>query len=188
MLNLLPLQEKKKTLTEYRLRFFAFAVFTLGALIVANLALLTPSYLLAVSKYDSISADLAARQAKQGIGGQAKTIDGQVRAVNKKIALFSSDGSTKRVSPADVNAKIIEIKSAAIKIQSFSYDASGPQERIVVSGLADDRDSLAAFVDALKKEGTFSSVDLPVSSYVKSTNIDFSIALVHGQASGAIKN
>lgn len=188
MLNLLPIQEKKKVLTEYRLRFFAFAVFTLGALIVANLALLTPSYLLAVSKYESISADLAEKQAKQGAGGQVKTIDGQVRAINKEISLFLNDSSVKRVSPAEAMAKIIRIKSAAIKIQGFSYDAGGPQERIVVSGIANDRDSLAQFVDELKKEGTFSSVDLPVSSYVKSTNIDFSIVLIHGQALGNTKN
>lgn len=187
MLNLLPIQQKKKFLIEYRIRFTTVVVFVVAALILANLALLTPSYLLAVSKYESISTDLAAKQAKQAVGGQGKGIDVQVRDINKKIDLFLNGGSINRVPPADVVLRIIGIKSASIKIQGFSYEASGQQERIVVAGVAGDRDGLAQFVEALKKDPMFYSVDLPVSSYVKSTNIDFSIVLMHGQPTNAKK-
>lgn len=177
MLNILPTQEKKKIITEYRFRLGIVAVFAFIILILASLVLLTPSYLLAVSKYNNVSAALALRESKQDSSGQEKDIDAQVREVNKKINLFLSEPFGDRLSPADTILKIIGMKTAAIKIQGFFYDATVRQERIVITGVAADRDGLAQFAETLKKDKTFASVDLPVSSYVKSSNIDFSIVL-----------
>lgn len=177
MLNILPIQEKKKIITEYRLRLGVVSVFALVILILASLVLLTPSYLLAVSKYNSVSAALALRESKQDSSGQEKDIDTQVRDINKKINLFLSEPLGDRLSPPDAFLKIISMKSPAIKILGFFYDSTGRQERIVVTGVAADRDGLAQLAETLKKDKTFASVELPVSSYVKSNNIDFSIVL-----------
>lgn len=181
MLNILPAQEKKKNLTEYRMRLGVVAVFAVASLILASLVLLAPSYLLAVTKYNNISEQLAQKKSKANLTGQEKAIDVQVRTINKNIDLYLKSGATDKLSPPDVIAEVIELKSAAIKITGFDYDASGPQERLVISGVAEDRDSLAAFVGVLKKSTLFTTVDLPVSSYVKSANITFSIVASHGQ-------
>jgi Tfp pilus assembly protein PilN len=48
---------------------------------------------------------------------------------------------------------------------------------IAVSGIAQNRDSLASFVSALRDSGSFSSVDLPVSDLAKGDNLPFSIQI-----------
>lgn len=180
MLNIIPTEEKKKILTEYRIRLSIVSILAVVALILASLVLLAPSYLLTVSKYNSTSAQLAYQASQQGPSGQQKEVDTQVRAVNKNISLFLGTGAQDRLSPPDVIEKIIGIKSSDIKLEEFSYDVNGGQERIVINGTAANRDELAAFVQALKKDQAYNSVELPVSSYVKSTNIDFGIVLTRG--------
>ena len=182
MLNILPTTEKKKILTEYRLRLASMAFFAVAALILVSLVLLVPSYILAVTKFNSISSQITLQESKQDLTGQGKVIDVQVREVNKKINLFLLGRGVYRLSPPDIIAKIIAMRGSTIKIQGFDYDAAGGQERLAISGVAADRDSLAQFVDVLKKDPTFTSIELPVSSYVKSTNISFSIMATRVQA------
>lgn len=187
MINILPKEEKKKIRTEYRLRLATIVMFAIMVLILTNLVLLVPSYLLVVSKYNSISGRLADQELKQGSGLQQKGIDAQVQAANKNISLFLSSNTNSRLSAPNVISEIIHLKGSTIKIGEFYYDATGPLERFTIAGVAADRDGLAQFVDALKGDATFSDVSLPVSSYVKSTNIEFSIALTHGVLPAPVK-
>lgn len=193
MLNILPTEEKKKILVEYRLRLGVVSVFALGALVFSSLILLAPSYMLAVVKHNSISEELSALELKQSNAGQEKEVGVQIRDENKKIDLFlkglkpdlqvrpTADGGLGdtggRLSPPQAIMSILGIKGDAVKIQGFTYDASALQERFVVTGVAADREGLAHFVEILKKDPTFTKVELPISSYVKSSNIDFSIVV-----------
>ncbi len=175
MLNILPDEEKKKILTEYRLRLVVVVTFAVGALILANLVLLVPSYILSVAKYNSLSESLATQQSKQGLTGQESSIDAQVLAINKQIKLLQQQNNTGVLSPSDMILRIIERKGTGIKIQGFDYDVTGNIGSVVITGVAADRDSLAQFADTLKGDSAFSNIDLPVSSYVQKVNIDFSI-------------
>lgn len=198
MINILPVEEKKKIFTEYRLRLGVVIVFAITALVLSSLILILTSYMLAVSRYNSVSGELAVIESKQGSGTQEKDVNTQISSINKKVDLFlkglepivadvspdRSNGGLAGIgagsSPSKVILGILNIKSVAVKIQGFTYDVSGKQERLVLTGFALDRDSLAQFVETLKKEPTFTSVNLPISSYVKSTNIDFSIVVTRG--------
>ena len=88
MLNILAIEEKKKIITEYRLRLAVVSVFAVAALVFSSLVLLAPSYLLAVSKYNDVSQELVSLEAKAGIRGQEKNVNMQINDVNKKINLF----------------------------------------------------------------------------------------------------
>lgn len=180
MLNILSTTEKKKILVEYRFRLAVVFIFAVGALVLASLVLLAPSYLLAVTKYNSISAELARVEAKQGSAAQEKDTNLQIISINKKIDLFLKGGVNATSSPSQMILNILNDKGTSIKIQGFTYDASVGLGRFVVIGSAIDRDSLAQFVERLKREPTFTKVDLPISSYVKSANIDFSIVIERG--------
>lgn len=187
MLNIFPTEEKKKILVEYRLRLGVVSVFALGALVFSSLVLLAPSYLLAVTKYNSISDELTALESKQGRGGQEKEVGVQIREENKKIDLFLKGDTSGKLVPSQVISNIIGIKGVAIKIQGFTYDASAGQERLVITGIAADRDGLARFVETLKKDPTYTKVELPISSYVKSSNIGFSIVVERATKGTAVK-
>lgn len=179
MLNILATEEKKKILIEYRLRLGVISVFAVAALVFASLVLLAPSYLLAVSKYNNAKNELATLEEKYGGTGKEKDVATQIRDINNKIALLSGGDTGDRLSPPQVSIDILKTKSKAIKIYGFTYDATTNQERIVLTGIAANRDSMANFIETLKKDAMFTNVTLPISSYVKSTDIDFSVVLEH---------
>lgn len=180
MLNILATEEKKKILTEYRLRLAVVSVFAVATLVFSSLILLSTSYLLAVSKYNDAKSELGALQEKDSREGQEKDVNARILAVNKNIDLFLKPKTANTLTPSSIITKILDIKGNAIKIIGFTYDTNADQERIVVTGIARSRDSLAQFVETLKKDPTFTSVDVPISSYVKSANIDFSAVIVKG--------
>lgn len=180
MINILPIKEKKKNLTEYRFRLAIVAILAVVVLVLINLILLIPSYLLTVSKFNGVSEQIALQESKQDSSGQGKDVEAKVSAVNKKISMFLADGPTDRLSPPAIIARIIAMKGSAIKIQGFEYDGSGQLERLAVTGVAADRDGLAKFLETLKKDKSFTNVELPVSSFVKSSNIKFSLMITRG--------
>ena len=177
MLNIFPTAEKKKILIEYRIRLAIVSIFAMGALAVASSALLAPAYILAVSKNKTSNDQLAALEKKYGDSAQEKELGAQIRDINTKILLLLSGDTTDKLTPSQAVASIINLKGSDIKISSFSYEATASQERIVLTGTASDRDSLSGFFETLKKDSTFTSVTMPISSYVKSENIDFSIVI-----------
>ncbi len=178
MLNILATAEKKKILDEYRLRLATVAIFALGMLVLASSVLLAPSYFLAVAKYNDAQGTLAILEGNDKLGGQEKDVNATVQALNKNIDLFLKVSTVGTLVPSVVITKILDIKGGAIKVVGFTYDATPGQERIVVTGVARSRDALAQFIDTLKKDTMFTSVDIPISSYVKSSNIDFSAVIM----------
>ncbi|KKU80276.1 MAG: hypothetical protein UY07_C0048G0008 [Parcubacteria group bacterium GW2011_GWA1_47_8] len=187
MLNLLPLFEKKNVLTEYRMRLAVVAVFALSFLVFASLALLASSYFRAFSKQNIAEkriAELTGKSATEN-AQEEKATEAKIKEINKKVELLLAKGPEDPVLavPSEAFSRIFNRKTTAIKIFSISYSNLPDRTRFVVTGLAGNRESLASFVEALKKESTFNRVDLPISSYVKSMDIDFSIVLERIQES-----
>lgn len=178
MLNIFPKIEKKKIMLEYRLRLATVAILSVATLIFSSLVLLAPAYLIAVEKNNDAKNALAILQEKDSKVVNEKDVNAEVVAVNKNIALFLKPGVTYTASPITFIEKILEMRGDTIRISGFTYDASGAEERMVITGNARTRESLARFIEDLKKEPKFASIDLPISSYVKSTNIDFSAVIV----------
>ena len=183
MMNLLPLIEKKKVRMEYRLRFAVVFFSALALLVFANAILLVPSYIRAFSKHSLVEQQFAAAAGSPEIQKARdlaeKDTTTKIREINKKLNLFVSEKKEESLPliPSEVFRKIIGLRPSAIKIFGITYDVTLERERFVVVGRSVDRESLAAFMEALKKDKVFTSVELPISSYAKSTNIDFSITL-----------
>ena len=176
MINLLPIEEKKKMRAEYRFRLGIMIAFAVVVLSFINLILLSPVYLLTLSKYQFASEKLAELESEQGRTGQEKEINAQISAINKRVNLFLEKNKEQSLF-SEVITKIIETKGPTIRIQNMSYELTSQKERFVVSGRADDRDILALFIESLKKDSFFTTVNIPISSYIKSTDIDFSVVL-----------
>lgn len=191
MLNILPTEEKKKNLKEYHLRLGVVSFVMATSLVLVNLALLTPAYFNALAKEAEAKARIVNFTGKsiEESAKEEQEINTTVADLNKKLNLFlgSSTSTSPRFVPSEVFEAILEHKAASIKIYSISYDATLDREQLVVVGKSLDRDSLAQFVDALKKSGLFTAVDLPIQSYVKSTNIEFSVTLTRALKASAKK-
>jgi len=179
MLNLQSTIEKKKVLVEYRLRLAVVSVFVVGSLVTTSVILFAPAYLLAISKNTAAKTQLEALEKKYGDSKQEKEIGAQIRDINTKILLLLGTGgdTSSQLLPSEIISKILVKRGKSIKIYGITYDSSANQERIILTGTASDRDSLADFIAELKKDTAFTNVTLPISSYVKSANIDFSIAI-----------
>jgi hypothetical protein len=133
--------------------------------------------LLAETKFSESERALAALQQKYGDNTQEKDISTQIRDINNKILLLTSTSDGTQLLPSQTIQGILTTKTPAIKIIGITYESTAALDRIVLTGTALDRDSLALFAEDLKKDPTFTNVTLPISSYVKSTNIDFSIVI-----------
>lgn len=177
MVNILSRTEKKKILIEYRFRLGVTAVLAIAGLVFANIILLTPSYYILKTKYNFVSNQVAMLERAHGGIDQEKEINNRTRELNKKISFIGAVGNENTQAPLPTILKIIDVKGTAIKITSIFYEKNGDRERVVVSGNAENRDSLALFLETLKKEPSFTKVELPIESYVKSTDINFSLTV-----------
>lgn len=183
MLNLLPLEEKKKVLTEYRLRLAAVFIFTAAFLIVANLILLIPSYVNALTKHSFVESrfnDVMGSKEFQDRRAQAgKEAAEKVAEIERKLEMFTpvQVGTQAKFVSSEIFIKILKLKPATIRISAINHEILKDREKLIVSGVSDDRESLASFVETLKNNGSFTLVELPISSYVKSVDIEFSLTL-----------
>lgn len=179
--NLLPREEKRKNRAEYLLRLSTVALCAILFLVIANFALLAPSYMRASSKKSTAEARITASTGMIASEREEdeKDANARIRDLNKKLSVLSSGagGVATQTLPSQMIASILALKTAAIKIQNIAYDATSERARYVISGRALDRESLAQFTDKLKKSTLFTKIELPISSYVKSTNIEFSLVL-----------
>ena len=85
-------------------------------------------------------------------------------------------GDSPTLSPLSVWEKIIQHKSAGIKIESFNYTNETAVMKIVIRGTASSREALTKFSRSLESEKEFKDVNLPVSSLTRDKNLDFTIS------------
>ena len=182
-INLLPSEEKKKNRKRYLLRLGTTGAYVAVFLMIANLALFAPSYIMARSKKSIAETRIentTGMSAEERVRVEKET-DESIKELNKKLETFSGDvkAMTAIIPPSQTINRILELKSSTIKIQGIVYEKTADRERFVITGKSTHRDNLAQFVEVLKKEPFFTKVELPLSSYVKSTDISFSLVLEH---------
>lgn len=183
MIDLLPTAEKNAIRKEYRLRVFAVCLGMLFLALAAAVFSFLPTYLFTLFRYESFLTESESDETQSRIS-QAKEKETTVRDTNKKIDLLKSGASSPHVK--DIFLEILESKTAGVAITGLSYDHGGVLSKkgkdeavspptIGIQGKSSDRTALLAFRDALAQKKEFNSVDLPISSLVKDTELSFSI-------------
>lgn len=177
MINLIPNEEKKKIIADFYFRFFSvfFIMLALGFCILA--VLLFPSYFLSVIENRSVNARLVS-QANEAIPLPDKNTLSAVDDLNKKISIAEDFEKQNQSLIGKVMDPVLSSKIKDIKITSLSY-MKLPEKpgQMTVSGVATNREALVLFRQNLEKNVAFSSVDLPISNFVKGSNIRFSLEL-----------
>ena len=186
MINLLPLSNKEAQHKERRLRVITvFLVLFLVVEIISLIALLAP-YFLATTKAHIVEDDLALLEAKIAKEGGENYAD-VVKSTNDKLDYFFSEADRPEKDSVLISRVMTKIP-AGIFVTDFSLGVAAPTDKVVtvpeharsmyIGGVAATRSSLLAFVDALKKTEGIAGVDLPVSNFTESTNIDFSLTFI----------
>lgn len=176
MVNLLTVFEKKRILKEYKIRLSIVSLFAVASLVVAALVFLIPSYVLSYIKYNEVSTRLEAEKSRA-----SNTPDGEdpvkiTKEVNRKLKILKSESST-LPNPYFITTTIIEHKPEGVSINAIQYDKNKQEGKIAISGVSSNRDTLLVFLRALEKQKDFTKVELPISSFAKGEDINFSMRI-----------
>ncbi len=160
----------------YRKRFVAIVFLSLAALLVAAVLLVLPSFLFLKSNEIVLSAkrDTLAGYETSSI---VRTLTSSIADVNKRLSVFPA---SETASPliADFMNPVLLAKNGSIHLIAFSYTRSAKpnQATVKVTGTADSRVALLAFTDRLKKVGSFSDVNVPITNFIKDSNVPFTVS------------
>src|SRR3990167_1469226 len=171
MINLIPNEEKKKKVKDfyYRLLVTAFAVFGFSILI-AGVAML-PAYFLSSVRKNLINSKLETEK-NQSIPSPDKETLTVVEDLSKKLDLIEKSRNSRYLVSQKVINEIMSEKMPDIKITQIQYrNESIKGKTISISGVASSRDRLLLFKRELENNIAFKKVDLPISNFVKGSNI-----------------
>ncbi|MEY2671878.1 MAG: hypothetical protein RL687_295 [Candidatus Parcubacteria bacterium] len=177
MINLLPPNEKKKLKQEYLFRFLIVLFFILSILSLVASLFISPSYKYSVSKESIAQSNLEVFNA-QNPQIDIEKLNSEIVKTNGKLSFIISKKKDKFVSES-VLEKILALRTGGIVFSQISYNSVNEQSSTVsIAGVASDRTALRSFKDALIADGAFSSVDLPISNFIKPYDIDFNMLLI----------
>lgn len=110
---------------------------------------------------------------------QVKNTSLAIVAANDKLKVFPNEmPATGYVQ--SVLDRVTGVKDPKIKIKSFRYSVAGKDPNstnVEITGTAPTRKDLLDFKQKLESEKSFSNITLPISSFVRVENIEFSIRL-----------
>lgn len=178
MINLIPNEEKKKMEKDFYLRLFTiFFVMLSVSIFVASIAIL-PAYFLFSTEEDLINKKLAL-QNNEFISTPDQDTLVIIEDLKIKLSLVENAQKNENTFSEKVINEIILKKISGIKITEISFQ-NDPQtgKKINVSGRASSREVLLSFRRALEDNIAFSKVDLPISNFVKGSNIKFYLSLI----------
>ena len=174
MFTLIPQQNKRALAKQYRIRLLIVFLFFASAVVCGGTLLLLPSYI-------SVSFDKSIKQ------NELNPVLAQIEAKNKQgltSTLAQMQTSLVLIRPEDgalhdAFEAINNHLAPGISIKSITYTRGvGAPSSFSVTGTASTREKLLAFVDALKTEKIFTSVNLPISDLAKQTDTPYSISLL----------
>lgn len=177
MINVLPQLEKQGLRREYYLRLAIVCLCNLTFLSMLATILLLPSYMLSASKEDSLEERLATMNKENGDVSLAD-LNTFIEKINSTLSLFNINTPSRNISQ-DVLYPVLTVRTSSIKINQILFAERGESgAELDLHGVAKDRESLQTFKLALEKTGKYQSVEVPISSFVKKSNIEFTITVI----------
>lgn len=205
MINLLPLKEKIKVRSEYRLRLFTVIGIMVLVLVVSALIPLVISYFVISYNVNFIN-DVADKLKNSESFKETDAVIRIIKDANKKsILLNDPTGVSARQNILGSFSSIFKIaedirsaKEGVVKVTQVAYDQLAKKpvsvavadginmpgtvkesgiHRITVKGFASDRNIFLVFLEKLGTDRNFLNIDSPVSNLVNSSNVDFSLVI-----------
>ncbi len=173
MINLIPPEAKKNITLEYWVRVGSVWALLLAFALACASFIFLPVYVLISSQVDAYTESANSASAK--IASYENVTTGLVRASQEARTVMAGANFT----PVSEYMSIINAAQGN-NITITNVSMSRAEEGIApiqLSGVALDRQSLAAFRDRLLNEEQFSAVELPIANLAKDKDISFSITI-----------
>jgi hypothetical protein len=173
MINLIPATAKASLIKEYWMRAVTVWFFLWSVAVLLGMFILIPSYVLThsqvtaykdsaasatekIANYEAVSKELS----RAGVWAGMMKDNFALPETSKYIALFRS------------------FEKNGISISQIAINRGDKGiEPILITGTAENRQTLAAFRDNLVAEEVISSVDLPLSNLAKDRDIPFEVTV-----------
>ncbi len=178
MINLIPNQEKKKKVKDFYFRLTVVSFSLLSFVTLVALVAVLPAYFLSSVK-KNLAESWLTEQSAEPIPPVSQNIQVIIDGLNQKLRVIESARESKYPVSLKVVSEIMAKKLPEIKITQILYEVSaGENKKVSVRGIAQGREQLLLFRRALEDGAAFQKVDLPISNFVKGSNISFSLTLV----------
>lgn len=178
MINLIPNEEKKKKVQDFYFRLAVVFLAILGFSMVIASVMILPSYFLSLVKKNLIGTKLEI-QKNEPIPLLDQRILTTVSDLENKLTLIENIRKNKYIVSEQVIQEVLSKKMSDIKITEITYDNVALKGKSInVSGTAPNRERLLLFRKAFEEDSTFKEVNLPISNFIKGSNIRFSLSLI----------
>ncbi len=175
MFNLLPPEDKELAKKEYGRRLAVVGLFWTCLALFSFLIMLAPSLLDVFKGEKEAESKLTVLEKKPAVSDY-KELTEQIKTTRMKLEILKS-AITNKVFLVDYLVVILRGKPDGATITDFSWVAGETGLRITVNGQAKNREILRKFDANLRSERVFSEVSLPISSFAKPEEVDFSITI-----------
>ncbi len=173
MVNILPHKAQKELHLMYYTRFFG--TFFLVAAFVVGIGggVLIPAYFLAQEEAETSRRYAEALQQTLTLG-EAGNAGKSLPVLSEQIKLMKQYRADSVI--ASSFEKIVAVIPNNVSVKKIGFKFSSITEgQVTLSGNADTRAALLAFVDSLKKEPLFKGVAVPVADLVTDNDLPFSL-------------
>lgn len=189
MINLIPNEEKKKMANNFYYRLAILSFIMLGMCAVFSILTLLPSYV-AVRAMDDFAEVSLRTQAQEPVPELDQATLAFIEDTDTKLSLIESLQRDRFSVADDVVGEVIDSQTGGIRITKISYDVGTPEDggRVGIAGTAFSRESLLSFRRALENNTSFRQVDLPISNFVRGSNIPFFLTLSPNAGAKVYKN
>ncbi len=176
MINLLLPTDKKIISTEYRSRVIISLGIAIGLLLFFLAVGLVSFYVALNINNNSLTEALKI----ENLGGEIKEFDyysSQMVKANKMIKTLTMERSSLHI-PSEIFDRIMVAKPVGIKLKNIDIGKVESSDwKLTLSGMSRQRNDLLNFINNLKKDPLFASVDSPFANLIKGGESDFSIVI-----------
>jgi hypothetical protein len=173
--NLLPKEYQKRTNQEKMTRFFLLFYFYAAIVFASGAVLLLPAYFSLTFQEEDILRQINLTK-KSVEARRVEEAEQSIRDVNKKLEVLAAH----RSSPiSSYLAALSEKTLAGVTLSSIIY--SKEKQTMEIHGKALERPYFLKFLENLKQEEKFKSIDSPISNLLKERDLDFVVTIVLGR-------
>jgi len=177
MINLIPNQDKKQMAKDFYRRLLVVFLVALAVSFFIGFVALLPAYF-----FSTVQKEIANNKLKEQIEVPLPQFNQDtlsvVQDLNDKMNLLSLANKDKFVATKRIINDIVSNKTPEVKINQISFSRESLEGGVVsIRGSAPSRDSLLSFRFMLEKNKNFRNVDLPISNFIKDSNIQFFLTL-----------
>ncbi len=176
MLHLLTEEHRQKVVHEYKMRIAIVCVFGLLFVTLIGAVFILPTFFLAHEKYSELLVKKQILDVQLASNEETKSSE-VIKNTTSALDVLKMFSQTQ--SFGDSLASVVGKVPQGIQIQNSIITSSDKDTLVIdIAGKADTRKNLVTFEQQLKSIPNMQEVIIPLASFAKEKNIDFSIKII----------